>query len=407
MRIILCALLAFIYSHEILSSSPVYHDPKTNKNRRFNQAALLKDYLNEQNEKLVAQIDQYPQSNGILDKITKKIEILDKITKNPQFNPNAKIHGITLAQLIFGLRDLDLTSAVLQNPHLNLEEKNDLDDSLLHIIWDRLQNVSQPLKNEVYKTWLIKKPDNNIKEVLDDTSCSDACKKKGFEFFLDDKLAKCEELLKNNQESEAAPFRKIDLSNYINKLKTKLKNKKEQLKNLKNENLTNQLTELIKSRDLIKNKNSGVFQAAILADVKTLKILHDLGVNMNIQDNEGYTPAHFAAEHKNTKALEALREMGADMNIQNNDGNTPAHLVARSDRAYRVATPGSNGTIITLHDLGFNMNIKNHDGNTPAHLAALYNKQPETLKALREMGADMTIKNKGGQTPEYLFHLHP
>lgn len=50
------------------------------------------------------------------------------------------------------------------------------------------------------------------------------------------------------------------------------------------------------------------------------------GVNINVQDSNGYTPLHYAARCLSYPYVELLLKHGADSNIIANDGDTPLHI---------------------------------------------------------------------------------
>jgi ankyrin repeat protein len=83
--------------------------------------------------------------------------------------------------------------------------------------------------------------------------------------------------------------------------------------------------------------------------------------NFNIQDNDGYTPAHYAAINNYRDSLQALRDGGANFNIQDNDGYTPAHYAAINNH---------RDSLQALRDGGANFNIQNDSGKTVNDLIA-------------------------------------
>jgi ankyrin repeat protein len=58
-----------------------------------------------------------------------------------------------------------------------------------------------------------------------------------------------------------------------------------------------------------------------------LKMMIQIGVDLNVPDPEGWTPLHFAAFHLHFDCIELLLVHGADLRIRNRIGDTPAQLV--------------------------------------------------------------------------------
>eukprot|EP00300_Choanocystis_sp_HF-7_P012324 c17844_g1_i1.p1 GENE.c17844_g1_i1~~c17844_g1_i1.p1 ORF type:complete len:139 (+),score=28.53 c17844_g1_i1:606-1022(+) len=54
----------------------------------------------------------------------------------------------------------------------------------------------------------------------------------------------------------------------------------------------------------------------------TIKVLHGYGANINIPENEGYSPFVFSARWGKMKAIEVLMELGANVTHATNDGST-------------------------------------------------------------------------------------
>ena len=65
--------------------------------------------------------------------------------------------------------------------------------------------------------------------------------------------------------------------------------------------------------------------------VEVLKVLHELGANMNTPDNEGKTPVWAAAEGGCVEVVKALGELGADIVSTDEDGKTPLEVAMACD----------------------------------------------------------------------------
>jgi ankyrin repeat protein len=60
-----------------------------------------------------------------------------------------------------------------------------------------------------------------------------------------------------------------------------------------------------------------------LREVDVVQVLLDAGAVINLQNNYGMSPLHFAASDGHLEIVQVLLERGADINVKNNDGDTP------------------------------------------------------------------------------------
>ena len=111
-------------------------------------------------------------------------------------------------------------------------------------------------------------------------------------------------------------------------------------------------------------------------------LLHDVGIDINIKNREGFTPLILAAK-KNTEATcKVLLEYGADVNAHNN----------LDDTALTWAATHKSNIYTLLIDRGANVNARNSEGYTPLILAAKQNNY-DMCKDLLSYGADVNAKN--------------
>ena len=59
------------------------------------------------------------------------------------------------------------------------------------------------------------------------------------------------------------------------------------------------------------------------------QVLHDLGVDLNVQDNNGLTAAMVASIMGHVESVKLLHEMKADLTVRDKDGFAAVHLAAR------------------------------------------------------------------------------
>lgn len=82
--------------------------------------------------------------------------------------------------------------------------------------------------------------------------------------------------------------------------------------------------------------------------------LISLGVDVNAQDRQGWTPLNFAARVKNYECVKLLLDAGADPNVPNSEGVTPLHQSL-------LTTPTDVDLVRLMLDHGADP-YSNHDG---------------------------------------------
>jgi len=104
------------------------------------------------------------------------------------------------------------------------------------------------------------------------------------------------------------------------------------------------------------NWDDELFVAARNGDSIKVQTLLEKGANPKAEDDDGWTPLHWAAYRGHVEIVKLLLERGANPNAKNNNGWTPLHIAA-------------------------------HEGHV------------EIVKILLERGADPWIADNGGQIP--------
>ncbi|AXK60148.1 ankyrin repeat domain-containing protein [Candidatus Chromulinivorax destructor] len=121
---------------------------------------------------------------------------------------------------------------------------------------------------------------------------------------------------------------------------------------------------------------------------------------VNIQDDEGKALLHTAAFNDTTEVASMLIGAGAHLNLQDNHGKTPLHYAVLLADASDVATE--------LLLAGSNINAKDNDGLTPLHYAA-HRGNLQAVYFFILAGADMNIQDHHGKTAEQVagsFEVH-
>ena len=81
-------------------------------------------------------------------------------------------------------------------------------------------------------------------------------------------------------------------------------------------------------KDLKKDLNYALRNAALDGKAETVKLVLQMGADVNARDKNGDTFLHRATERERGKAIKVLLEVGADVNARNNKGRTPLLIAA-------------------------------------------------------------------------------
>ena len=150
--------------------------------------------------------------------------------------------------------------------------------------------------------------------------------------------------------------------------------------------------------ELIHRSNNLWFDTASKGYVKLMKLLIQIGVNVNIQTSLGDTSLHFASSNGHKEIVEILiKTDGININKQNNDGCTALHYASHNGFEECVKLLIENGADLNIHDNnnetalhwasesygkkctelllshGSNINSKNNHGNTSLHISVKNN----------------------------------
>ncbi|XP_043994024.1 histone-lysine N-methyltransferase EHMT2 isoform X7 [Gambusia affinis] len=135
---------------------------------------------------------------------------------------------------------------------------------------------------------------------------------------------------------------------------------------------------------------TGLHHAAKLGNLEIVNMLLETGqVDVNAQDNGGWTPIIWAAEHKHVQVIKSLLNRGADVSIKDKELNLCLHWAAYAgniDIAELVLNSGSSLSSVNVH------------GDTPLHIAAREG-YLECVTLFLSRGADIDIMNREGDTP--------
>ena len=159
-------------------------------------------------------------------------------------------------------------------------------------------------------------------------------------------------------------------------------------------NLINNLKNSFTDNDIYSNKeNNSLSNNFELSETSQAHLFCSNIMEINSQNEYGYTPVYLSILSNNIIALNELLSLGANPNIPNNLGETPLYLSVDKE---------NYDSLIILLQYNIDVNHAKKNGNTALHLATqkkLYN----FILALLRNGATPNIQNKlYGQTAMHL-----
>jgi ankyrin repeat protein len=142
--------------------------------------------------------------------------------------------------------------------------------------------------------------------------------------------------------------------------------------------------------DVNKKYNISAFAiAAYQGFVEVINVLFELGFKVSGPGVQGYYPVHAAAFEGHVEVIRILVKHGADINTSGPDGLTAVFIATHN---------GHVQTIKALFEQGADINSPNSDEVTPINLAARHG-LVEVVKVLCELGADFNKRDKSGASP--------
>jgi ankyrin repeat protein len=158
--------------------------------------------------------------------------------------------------------------------------------------------------------------------------------------------------------------------------------------------------------------------------LQCIEVLLNAGASLNVFDNEGRQPLHWALQcSENLEAVELLIKNGADPTSASYDGLTGLHMAAKygitDNCQYLIEVAGVDGNITDQHSqtalfyavesqtidcyayllsIGLSASHKNKDGRSPVHIAATLG-SIEALELLTTYNGDINAVNAMNVTP--------
>lgn len=118
-----------------------------------------------------------------------------------------------------------------------------------------------------------------------------------------------------------------------------------------------------------------LFEAITENHLPIIKLLIDMGADINHQDRNGLTPLHFAVQNKSENVIAFILSMGANVNLQDIYGNGPLWRATFESR-------GNYSIVEKLLLAGADSRHKNKSGKSPIDFANTIS--DEKLKAMLE-----------------------
>ncbi|XP_064615910.1 histone-lysine N-methyltransferase EHMT2-like [Liolophura sinensis] len=118
-------------------------------------------------------------------------------------------------------------------------------------------------------------------------------------------------------------------------------------------------------------------------------LLHFSDIDINVQDDGGWTPIIWAAEHRHVASVKFLLSQGADPNLKDQEENTGLHWAAFS---------GSVDIAEIFLNAGCDIESPNEHGDRPLHIAARQDHY-ECVVLILARGGDVEARNNENEPP--------
>ena len=189
---------------------------------------------------------------------------------------------------------------------------------------------------------------------------------------------------------------------------------------------------LVSSRtDLDSEKRTPLFNACESKSASTIRLLLDVGQNINHADRRGWTPLHVAAYTGAAETVRLLISGGADIRVERARDISPLHLAAyggwlpaaielltakipvdipdkqqQTPLHYACKSPNPTADVVRLLvDAGADTSAEDTKGQMPLHVAAKKG-STEVIQLLLASGASPTTKDHRGRVPLSIARSH-
>ena len=119
--------------------------------------------------------------------------------------------------------------------------------------------------------------------------------------------------------------------------------------------------------------------------------------DMHMTENKGFTALHFSVKCGGYELFTYFADMGVEINIQGNNGLNCLHIASRYGHL--------NLCKILMEKQNFHMHMADNDGYTALHYCVEYGSY-ELFRYFVDMGVDINIKRNGGWNCLHIASLH-
>lgn len=147
-----------------------------------------------------------------------------------------------------------------------------------------------------------------------------------------------------------------------------------------------------------KRTSAHLLEAAQKGNIEELSSLLGNGVSLNVRDDKGWSPLHWATQQGKREAVELLINAGATVDTFDAEGFSPLMLAVGDGRLGLVR-------LLIAHGANPNQKCKAHKNGTPLHLACAWNR----LRVSRELvnsGADVNAVDLAGRSPLFFAVMY-
>ncbi len=122
--------------------------------------------------------------------------------------------------------------------------------------------------------------------------------------------------------------------------------------------------------------------------VETLPVLLGAGANIDVQDDNGMTPLHIAAERGDPRLVKLLLDAGADIEKNEKHGMTPL---------LKAASKGTAETVQAFIDAGADLTARDNGGSSALY-CTVFDNHVDNARVLLEAEIDPQMEHESGNT---------